>query len=75
MELKLSKKTLTSLNKISRDVKLLISNKVNQQVLATKAIEYYISPTGCDRGTCSGRCTGSCKGGCQTTCKGVFMYS
>jgi len=74
MELKLSTKTLSSLNERSRDAKRFISNEVNQESDLINTNEYYQPPTGCHTGTCSGSCTGSCKGGCKTSCKGVFMY-
>lgn len=75
MELKLTKRTLTSLNKRSTEIKRQIANDVNQSSKLETSGEYYPPLTvGCSKGTCTGACVGSCKGGCQTGCRGI-LYS
>ena len=75
MELKLSKKSMSSLSKMSREAKRkFMSNQLNRKSDLVETKDYFETPSGC-RGNCGGDCAGYCKGSCSSNCRGFFMYS
>jgi len=75
MELTLSKKSLSSLSKKSKEAKkkfMMDGQHRHSDLTDTK--DYSTTPTGC-HGNCGGDCAGYCKGSCSTNCRGIIMYS